>query len=154
RKSDFCQGLSRAPQPFSRRYTGIEHRQFDVLERGRSRYEIETLKDETDVLVADIRQSGLVYSRDVFTVLEVLSFARPIEASNDVHHCRFARSGWPHDRYKFATPDIQRDPAQRMNFDVTHVVRLVNLFQVDDRFAIWFDRRFATTGGCISCHGH
>src|SRR5262249_9864155 len=56
-----------------------------------------------------------------------------VEAPDDVHHGRFPRSRNAHHRDKFALANRQRNSAQRMHFDIAHLVNFMNVIQLNDR---------------------
>src|SRR5690606_9799815 len=70
----------------------VQQRQLDVLERGRSGKQVEALKNEAELAAAQIgefvsRKAGYGNAIEL-----VATFGRAVEAAEDVHHRRLARS--------------------------------------------------------------
>src|SRR2546423_350864 len=59
----------------------IKHRQFDILERRGARKQIEALEDETNFLIANIRQFIASEIRDIGAIEQVSTARRSIEAT-------------------------------------------------------------------------
>jgi hypothetical protein len=67
----FRQRRPRALEPILRLHAGIHQRQFDVVQRRRTRKQVEGLEDETDFFVADAGQLVVVHLADLFAVQQV-----------------------------------------------------------------------------------
>src|SRR5678816_4497421 len=87
------ESLSRSPPLLARadHFRRIEHRQLDVLERRSAREKVKTLKDEPDFLIPYFRQRVAAQLRHIHPIEKITPFARPIEASHNIHQSRFAR---------------------------------------------------------------
>src|SRR5574341_943207 len=105
----------------------VHHRQLDVLQRRCARQEIEALKDETDLAVADM--GPLVRrKRTYFAVVEKVTPPRgSVEATQDVHEGGLSRAGGAHDGDEFRALDIEVDTAKRGDLDVSHPIDLVQI---------------------------
>src|SRR2546425_10957429 len=73
----------------------VEQRQFHVLEGCRPRQEVEALKNESNLLVADRGQLIVRQTGDVAAVQLIGAGGRTIEAAEDMHQGRLARSRGP-----------------------------------------------------------
>ena len=71
---------------------GELERQHDVLGRREHREQVEELEDEADVVAAQLRQLGVVEAADVDAGDGDLAGGRLVEAGEDVHQRRLARS--------------------------------------------------------------
>ena len=96
--------------PILRRHAGIHERQLDVVQGGCARQQIERLKDEPDLLVPDARQLVVVHARHFLAVQEVAALARRVEAPDQIHQRRLARTRRPHDGDVFAALDRMDTP--------------------------------------------
>ena len=70
--------------------TGIQHRQFDVLQSRGARKQIESLKHEADLVRANVGAFIFRQLRYILAIQNVGSLRWPIETANDVHCGRFA----------------------------------------------------------------
>ena len=64
---------------------GVDKRQFDVVQSSRAREQVEGLKDEADLFVADAREFVVVHVGDELAVDPVAPFARRVEAADQIH---------------------------------------------------------------------
>src|SRR3954471_23833013 len=87
----------------------VQHRQLDVLERRSARQQVESLKNETDFLVAYIGQFIPVELRDIYSIEEVFPGGWPVEAAERIHHGGFSRAARAHQRHKLARANLQRN---------------------------------------------
>src|SRR6266478_2474189 len=111
----------------------IEHRQLDIFEGGCTRKEVESLKHKSNLLTANIGAFIFGHLGNVFAVENVFAAGRSIQTTDYVHRRRFARTRGAHDGHEFTFIDCERDPAQRMNFDISHGVSLVDMIQLNYR---------------------
>ena len=116
--------LLRAPAARVPVDAGVGERQFHVREGGRARDEVEALKDEADLAVAQVGEIVLVHVAHVDAVDQVAPAGRQVEAAEDVHQRALAAAGAAHDRDEVASLDPQGDLAQRADFDDAEVVGL------------------------------
>jgi hypothetical protein len=80
--------------------------------RRHPRQQVEALKDEADGPVAQRRQCVAVELGDIATDQEIVAAGRRIEAAEQVHEGRLARTRRAHDGHELAGRDRQIDPAQ------------------------------------------
>src|SRR5262249_43321522 len=90
---------------------------------------------KSDVPVSNISKAGLIYRRNIDTFEEVLSLRRTVEATDDVHHRRFPRAGRSHYCDEFTTTDFERYATECVNFNIAHMVDLMNALEANDRIA-------------------
>src|SRR5216683_3323605 len=128
-KTDRVQGFERAGTAVWR--PRVDQWHLDVVQRGRTRDEVEALEDKTDLAVADGRKLVVVEPGDVGPVEEVASAGRHVQAADDVHQCRFARAAGAHDRDEVAAFDMQVNSAERLDLDPAHAVGLGARLQPD-----------------------
>src|SRR5262245_57565241 len=95
-QSDRLKRFERAPPTFMRGNVGVEQWQLDVLRCAGSSQQIELLKDEADLLAANLREGIAIELFDADAVERVASRCRRVETSEDVHQRRLARAGRPH----------------------------------------------------------
>ncbi len=107
-----------------RRSAVINQRQLDVVERGGARQQIESLKDEADLFVADGGEIVIVELADQPARQPVFPARRSIEATDQIHKRGFSRAGWSHDGDIFAAADLEIDAAQGVYQLRTHGVIL------------------------------
>ena len=69
---------------------GVDQRQLDIVQRGRTGKQVEGLEDESDFLVADAGELVVVQFADQLVVQPVIALAGRIEAADQVHQRRFA----------------------------------------------------------------
>src|SRR5262249_4494624 len=95
--------------------------------------QVEALEDEAETLAADAGQLRLAGARHIEPVEEVLAARRPIEAAENRHQRRLARSRRADDRDQLAALDGERDAAQRVDVDAADVIGAHGAADVDDR---------------------
>ena len=102
------------------------------MEGGGAGKQIERLKHETDLFVADARQLVVVHSRNFLIVQRVAAFAGRIETADQVHQRRFTRAGRPHDGDVFAALDGDRDTPERMDLLAPHEIRFPEIVRLNE----------------------
>src|SRR5438445_788912 len=105
---DCGQTVQRALTTRPRGKATVEQGQLDVLERRRPGQQVELLEHEPDLRVADSRQLVLREPADVDAVEQVVPRRRRVEAAEEIHERRFARSRRSHDGDELAGADGQR----------------------------------------------
>ena len=110
----------------------VQERQLDVLHRRSPRQQIETLKDESDLRVADDRTRIAIERGNIDAIENVRARGRPIEAAEDVHERRFSGPGGAHDGDELSLVDIEIDAGERVNLDLAHCVDLRQISNLDD----------------------
>src|SRR3546814_20907564 len=91
------------------RLAAIEQRQLDILERARARQQVEALKHEAEILAPQQRALIAVEPFDMMATEQEFALGRHIEATEDVHRSRLARSRWAHHRDETALIDMEID---------------------------------------------
>ena len=102
------------------------------MQRGGARQQIERLKNEPDLLIADPRQFIVGHIADQVAVEIVLALRRRIQAADQIHQRRLARPGRTHDRDIFAALDLDVDARDRVDLLVAHDVGLPEIVGADD----------------------
>ena len=131
---DGAEGVERAPVPLGRLRAAalrVEERELDVLERRRAGEQVEPLKDESNLFVANRRQLIVREARHVAAVQPIRAGRRAIEAAEDVHQRRLPRSRRSDDRDELAARDVERDATQRMDRDVADLIDLGEVLACD-----------------------
>ena len=115
------------------RLVGVEQGQLDVVERRRSREQIESLKHEADLVVAHLGKLVAAELGDVAPVEKILAAGRVIETAENVHQRGLARPGWPGCRDELSRLDVERHPAKGVHLHFADVVGLDEVANGDDR---------------------
>ena len=76
---------------------GVVERQADILERAGARQQVEALEHEAEALAADAGEVRLAQRRDIDALEEVMAAGRPVEAAENGHQRRLARTRRAHD---------------------------------------------------------
>jgi len=97
------------------------------LQRGRTRQQVEALKDEADLAVADLRQLVLVEQFHIDTVEQVAPCRLHVEAADDAHQRALTGAGRAHDRDVVALVHRQGYAAQRVHRCFTVAIGLRQL---------------------------
>ncbi len=118
------EGQARLATAFGSRDPRVDQGQLDVAQRRGPREQVEGLKDEPDLLVADAGQLDVIEARHLTAVEHVRARGRRVEATDQVHQGRLARSGGPHDRQVLAGLDLEVDSVQRAHVLRAHPVEL------------------------------
>jgi len=127
-----AQGLLGPLDPLLGRHAGIDQRQFDVVQGRGARQQVEGLEDEADLLVADAGQFVVAQVAHQVAVDEVIAFGGRVQAADQVHQRRLARSRRPHDGDILAALDLEVHAGDGMNLLVAHDVRLPQVVGADD----------------------
>ncbi len=121
---DVTQRLLSALEPRFARRAAVNQRQFHIVQRGSARQQIEGLKHEPDLLVADPRQLVIGHIADQAAVDVVLALRRSVQTTDQVHQRRFARAGRTHDGHVLATLDLDIAAGDRVDLLIAHDVSL------------------------------
>src|SRR6185437_3850643 len=100
----------------------VHERKLDVLERGGAGKQVERLEDEPDFLVSDVRKLIVRHVGDEGAVEPVLASVRRVEAADEIHQRRLARSGRAHDRDVFVATHGDVHATQGAHYLAAHVV--------------------------------
>ena len=92
---------------FRRAHFEVGQRQFDVFIDVELVDEVETLEDEADVALAELRAVLLFEVRHLLTEEFVTALGRVVQEAEDVHQRRFAAARRAHDCHKFAVLDFK-----------------------------------------------
>ena len=114
----------------------VKHRHLDVFQRRRAREQVETLEDEADFFVADIRQRIPVERGNVNAIEQIIAAARTVQRADHVHQRAFAGATRAHERHEFARENFQRNPAHGMDVHFAGVIHLVDVRKLDDRIGL------------------
>src|SRR5687768_6865482 len=98
-QADNLQTVHRALANLSRGMSAratVKHGQLDILERSRTREEVEALKHESKFLVPDVGELVLVELGDIDAVKQVRAFRRTVETSEQIHQGRLSGSAGSH----------------------------------------------------------
>ena len=82
------------------------------------------LKDEADFAAAYVGEAVIGHGLDGLPVYVIAAGSGYIEAPDDVHQGRFARSGCAHDGNEFAVVDVHGYTVECSDLDGAHVVHL------------------------------
>src|SRR6185369_17534276 len=85
---------------------GEQKRQFDILEGGQHGYQVESLEDVADVLVAPARRLSVAEAKDVLAQYQQLATGWPVDGSNHVQQRGLARARRPHEGEELTTADL------------------------------------------------
>src|SRR6185369_2159932 len=107
--------------------------QLDVLQCRGTRQEIKVLEDEADLTIAQCSARIGGERGDVGPGEATGATRRSVEAADDVHEGRLARSRRTHDGDELPYPDVERDAAQRLHLDVAEPVDLPQVAHLNQR---------------------
>src|SRR5437016_10033757 len=93
--------------PLARRLPRVDQRQLHVVERRRTRQQVEGLEDESDLLVADAGQLVIGQIAHLLPVQPVFARRGCVQAADQVHERRLARTRRPHHRDVSVLADLQ-----------------------------------------------
>jgi len=131
-QADHGQGFRRSLTTFGLVDLGVQRRQLGIFERRRPCQKIESLKNKTNLLVPNQRESLLVVLRNINAFKQVTSGTRPVQTPQHVHERRFATAAGPHDRDELGVPDFDADAPQSVHPRFAEVVILVHFLDDDD----------------------
>src|SRR5262249_7743772 len=126
----------------------VKQRQLDILAGRCARQQIETLKNETEFVIANVGEPIAIQFRHVGFVQNISPGCRAVETTDNVHQRRFAGATRAHERDKLAALNLKRHAADSVNIDITSVIRLVNVDQLDD-FAVFHGNLRAPLNGFV-----
>src|ERR1700677_2537415 len=132
-----------APQP------GVGERQLYVDQRAGTWNEVEALKDEADLAVAQVGEVVLVHPADVDAIDQVATTRGYVQAAEDVHQRALAAARAAHDRHQITGVDAQRDAAQGPHADLSQLVGLGDVVHAYD--GVTRARRAAAVGPAAEC---
>ena len=115
---------------------GELQRQEDVLARVEDRQQVEELKDEADVVAAQLGELAVVEPGEVDAVDHDRARGRAVEAGEDVHQGRLARARRAHDRRQPAGRELDRDAVERGHRGLALAEHAAQVGGADDRLAL------------------
>ena len=95
---------------------GNHSRNHDVFERGEFGEELVELKDESDMLVAEVGQFATVERQHVGTVDKEATGIGLVERADDLKQRGFARAAWAYDTDNFAFLDVEVDALEHLEW--------------------------------------
>lgn len=116
---------------FATGQAGEEEREFDVFEGGQYRDEVESLEDETDVVVAPFRELGFGEVGDVDFVDVAVAAGGAVNAGNDMEERAFARAARAHEGDELTGGDVDRDVVEGGDLDFAVAVELGQVADLD-----------------------
>src|SRR5712692_4343129 len=152
RKPNHGQRFGSSLGAFRLRNSRIQRRQFHILERRRSRQQVESLKNKSNLLIANQRQGFLVVLRNVNAFQQVAPGARFVQASQDVHERGLAAAAGAHNGHELAARNFQAHAAQRVHAGLAQFVVLVKIFDLKDALGGWTWRGFDWLHGGSRVH--
>src|SRR4029453_5878604 len=114
----------------------INQRQLRVLARRCAAQQIETLKHETELAIADLRELITIEPGNVCIIQEILTGTWPVEAAKDVHERRFACAARAHLSEEFAFVNFQRNAAHGGHFHFACVIDLMHVNELNERAVV------------------
>ena len=130
-QSDLRQRLQGRFLAFLVGQAGVNQWQFHVAQRIGARQQVERLENKADFLVPDPRKLVVVYLTDVDAVQFVSAGSRRVQATDEIHQGRFARTGRAHDGHVFAAANFQGNLAQGVDGLRAHLVTAGNTLKSD-----------------------
>ena len=107
-----------------------------VARRSRARWtrqQVESLKDEADLLGCGPPPARLRQHRDVLTVKDVAAAGWLIETAKNIHEGGLAAAAGAHYRDELTASDIDRNAAQRPHLRLAQVVGFGDLLNMEER---------------------
>ena len=132
RHADAFQRLGHALLAVGGVHAAIGQRQLDIFKHGEVADQIEALKDEADLAIANARALRVIQVRHRLAVERVAAFGRRIEQAEDREQRGFAAAGWAGDGDVFALANIEMNARQRVSLDFVGVENLLDAFEFDE----------------------
>jgi len=114
------------------RFAAIDQRQLDVFQRSGTRQQVETLKHEAEVIAPQQRALVARQLFDADTLEFVAAAAGRVEAAEDVHRCRLARTAGTHDGDEVTGIDGEIDALQSLEGGLPAAIGLGDAGQPDE----------------------
>lgn len=105
RETDAAQEIERPGPALTPANASIDKRQFDIVECGLPFDQVETLKNEAELAIAQMGQRSATKSAHVLAGKSITTARRLVEETEHVHQGRFARSTGADDRGELARLD-------------------------------------------------
>src|SRR5262245_11389950 len=116
-----------------RPHAPVGERQLDVLVDRQVANEVEALKNEADLAVADARALRRLQIRDRLIVQRIVAFGRCVEQTEDGQQGRLAAAGGPRYGNVLAGADLDVDVIERVRLDFVRVKDLLDALEPDQR---------------------
>ena len=110
----------------------VEQGQLDIFQRRSAREQIETLKNEAELPIANVGQLVAVEARNIDAIEQVAAARRAIEAAEHIHQRGFSRAARAHEGDKLAPRNFQRNAAHGVHVHLAGAVGLVHVLQPND----------------------
>jgi hypothetical protein len=117
----------------------VKKRQLDIFTRRCSRQQIETLKNKSDLAVANIGELVPIQTGNIGAIEKVTPGRRTVETTENIHESRLARATRAHQRDEFALLDLERDATHRPHLHLAGMIRLSHVVQVNQRAIVHID---------------
>jgi hypothetical protein len=130
-EADQRQSLERPLLALDARDAPVDQRQLDIFEGAGACQQVETLKNEANIVPAQHGQAVARQLGHLHVGQAILTRRRSIQTAQDVHARRLARPARTHDRYELAALDAQIDAVERAHLGLTFAVVLVDTVQLD-----------------------
>src|SRR5882724_461997 len=118
--------------------TRIKRRQFGILQRRRSRQQIEPLKNKPDLAVADPSQLPFLQPRNIRAFEQIASRAGLVQASKNIHERGFTAAACTHNGNELSPPDLEVNTAQRVHLSFAQMINLVQVLGLNDDSVLAF----------------
>ncbi|MNO91701.1 hypothetical protein D3C76_832530 [compost metagenome] len=122
-----------APVAFGGRHAGQQHGQFDVVQGGEARDQVEGLEHEADAFAAQRGAAGFVEPGGGFAAQPEFAGIGRIQQAEDVQQGRLARAGRPGDGQVLAGGHVKVDGIQAAHLLFAEAEGAADLLQVDHR---------------------
>jgi len=138
RQTDRGHRFLRQTVPGRRRDVRIYQRQLNVIKHGCLRKQVESLKNEPELLIADLRYFlfGIVSHRLAFE--EIVAGSVIIKETQDLQQGRLARAGRPHNRDEFARLHGKAYAVENRRLDFPVPVHLGQIVDFNERHGLFF----------------
>ena len=114
--------------PFVFGYAFINQRQHHISQNRRAGQKVERLKNETDFILANIRQLIVRQFGYILTVQKIFSGCRRVESAQNVHQRGLPRARRPHNGHKFPIVNFKTDSVQGGKGHIAVGVGFCNVF--------------------------
>src|SRR6266478_6468537 len=135
-ESDKSKRLARPLLTFGLADACVQRGQFNILECGGARKQVETQKNETDFSIANGGQFFFAEAGDFDAFEQIAPGAGFIEAAQNIHERRFPAAAGAHDGDEFPARNFDTYASQGVNARFPELIVFVNLLDQNYRFAI------------------
>ena len=117
-----------------RRHAAIGQRQLDVFENGEITDEVEALKDETDLAIANARAFRKRKVRDFAAFERVAAIRRRVEQAEDREERRLSATGRTGDGKIFALANVEMNAGERVRLHFIGEKNFRHALQLNEHF--------------------